>query len=108
MCTTLTACMTDPSSSSCTATYSAATTMPALATSVSLLQVTVVGATTWSNIISHPSLDVPDHPSGRRLHHHGRRQRAHPRPEPRHLHDKALLHITILKLDIIILLLFQC
>ena len=41
VCTTLTACMTDPSSSSCTGTYSAATTMPALATSVSLLQVTV-------------------------------------------------------------------
>ena len=41
MCTTLTACMTDPSSSSCTATYSAATTMPALATAVSLLQVTL-------------------------------------------------------------------
>ena len=40
VCTTLTACMTDPSSSSCTGTYSAATTMPALATSVSLLQVT--------------------------------------------------------------------
>ena len=43
VCTTLTACMTDPSSSSCTGTYSAATTMPALATSVSLLQVTVGG-----------------------------------------------------------------
>ena len=43
MCTTLTACMTDPSSSSCTGTYSAATTMPALATSVSLLQVTLGG-----------------------------------------------------------------
>ena len=43
VCTTLTACMTDPSSSSCTGTYSAATTMPALATSVSLLQVTLGG-----------------------------------------------------------------
>ena len=66
VCTTLTACMTDPSSSSCTGTYSAATTMPALATSVSLLQVTAGAQQSPHStcpILSHPSLDVPDHPS---------------------------------------------
>ena len=64
VCTTLTACMTDPSSSSCTGTYSAATTMPALATSVSLLQVTLHwGGYNRVHTTLYPCVDVPDHPS---------------------------------------------